>query len=431
MLSESIPVSPYLKPPPWFYYFTSTGRFLPLFFRFSPRYGSLKPDIHVTPCRYNPGKATGDFALRDYPALPSPFRNREEMGWMQNVSIDIVKALLNVPGGPVHAGGPLFSGSLGVLPLFTRKEGALDYLTYEEALREGTVEVVEVSEAGSVPELLLANNGDRRVLVIDGEQLVGAKQNRIMNTTVMAEARVRVVIPVSCVEQGRWHYEGKRRMSTSRASLYAGTRAAKSRQVNRNLRMSREYCEDQHVIWRDISGRLAENGVHSPTVAMDEHYSQRKGELGDFSRDLAVERFNGEGSMVGAVFTLAGAVMGLDLFDRPPTLEAQWDKLLGSYAIEALRTGEDGSVDDSLISGFLRAAGSSKMEEFDSVGTGTDVRITGDTVVGGALVVDGEIPHLYAFQVEAETTDEDALQGGVRMARYRQRLDSSRRNRGG
>ena len=43
--------------------------------------------------------------------------------------------------------------------------------------------ITEVSEGGSVPELRVVNKGDARILVLDGEELRGAKQNRVLNTT--------------------------------------------------------------------------------------------------------------------------------------------------------------------------------------------------------------------------------------------------------
>ena len=63
--------------------------------------------------------------------------------------------------------------------------------------------------AGSVPELLVENMGDIRVLFIEGEELVGAKQNRILNTSILVAAKSKTKIPVSCVEQGRWGYKSK------------------------------------------------------------------------------------------------------------------------------------------------------------------------------------------------------------------------------
>jgi hypothetical protein len=74
---------------------------------------------------------------------------------------------------PVHAGG------LTMVPLLARAEIEPAYLTLDQGLAGGTVRVQEVSEQGSVPELLFLNEGGRCVLVLDGEELIGAKQNRI------------------------------------------------------------------------------------------------------------------------------------------------------------------------------------------------------------------------------------------------------------
>ncbi len=60
--------------------------------------------------------------------------------------------------------------------------------------------------AGSVPDLRVINRAEKMVLILDGEELVGAKQNRIVNTTILVAAQSTLVIPVSCVEQGRWSY---------------------------------------------------------------------------------------------------------------------------------------------------------------------------------------------------------------------------------
>jgi hypothetical protein len=59
------------------------------------------------------------------------------------------------------------------------------WLTLEEA--GARARVTEVSEAGSVPFLQVANGADRPLLLLDGEELIAAKQNRILNTTVLVQ----------------------------------------------------------------------------------------------------------------------------------------------------------------------------------------------------------------------------------------------------
>jgi environmental stress-induced protein Ves len=65
------------------------------------------------------------------------------------------------------------------------------------------VEVAEVDESGQFSRLKVINRSDLSVLILDGEELVGAKQNRIVNTTILIAAESVTIIPVSCVEQGR------------------------------------------------------------------------------------------------------------------------------------------------------------------------------------------------------------------------------------
>jgi hypothetical protein len=85
----------------------------------------------------------------------------------------------------IRVGNPICHESLGVFPLFAEPMGQVEYLLSDEVLRSGTVTVQEVSEGGSVPELMVENSGDIRVLFLEGEELVGAKQNRILNTSVL------------------------------------------------------------------------------------------------------------------------------------------------------------------------------------------------------------------------------------------------------
>src|SRR5262245_37921913 len=105
-----------------------------------------------------------------------------------------------------RVGDPLCHEALTVFPLFEPANSNADYLLSDEALAAGAVTVEEVTQGGSVPTLVVNNPTDSLVLFLEGEELRGAKQNRALNTSVLAGSRGKTNIPVSCVELGRWRY---------------------------------------------------------------------------------------------------------------------------------------------------------------------------------------------------------------------------------
>ena len=106
----------------------------------------------------------------------------------------------------VEIGDAIGYQNLTLVPLSGKRHGRIDYVLAQEAMEAGELVVEEVDASGSVPELLVTSTSEQMVLLVDGEELVGAKQNRILNTSILLPAGAKAKIPVSCVEQGRWHH---------------------------------------------------------------------------------------------------------------------------------------------------------------------------------------------------------------------------------
>src|ERR1017187_9446955 len=141
--------------------------------------------------------------------------------------------------GSIPVGDPTHFGGLTIFPLFRNGPASAEpgYTLLEEAIGRGTARVTELGAGGSVPELRFENLGETPVLLLDGEELVGAKQNRALNLTILAPAKQVIVIPVSCVEAGRWHAE----TDTFRPAehvMYSRARAAKGAQVSLSMATS-------------------------------------------------------------------------------------------------------------------------------------------------------------------------------------------------
>jgi hypothetical protein len=133
--------------------------------------------------------------------------------------------------GALSVGHPKTVGRLTVFPLLTPTPVGSSYVLLDDALAKGVASVTEISDAGSVPELKFENRDVNPALIVDGEALVGAKQNRIVNITILVAAQSTTKMPVSCVERGRWSYR-RPDFGSSDHVLYSRSRARKARDVD-------------------------------------------------------------------------------------------------------------------------------------------------------------------------------------------------------
>jgi hypothetical protein len=178
----------------------------------------------------------------------------------------------------LHLGAATVFEGMTVFPLFSDQLRDRDYLTLDEALEQGQARVSEVSEEGEVPNLLFENLGSRKVLLVDGDELVGAKQNRIVNLSILVGAHTKIEIPVSCVEAGRWSYQDREFSSTKRA-MYSRARASKAEAVTVRMRRSGERYSDQSEVWNNIAECSADLDVDSLTSSMSDIYKRHEQRL--------------------------------------------------------------------------------------------------------------------------------------------------------
>lgn len=284
--------------------------------------------------------------------------------------------------------------NLSIFPVLSTYALNFDYLILDEALSGASIEVTEVDNAGAVPELKVINKSPMMVLILDGEELVGAKQNRIVNTTILIQGNSTTVIPVSCVEQGRWTYESQRFRSQKRIMSYH-LRALKAEQVHRSIKASDSFRSDQGAIWNEIATKASRMEAESPTMAMSRIYEKERMSLSDYVRHFRMEEMQ-----VGAVFSIDGEVVGLDSFGKPETLEKVFKKLIQSYALDAIDWHRQSTLRrerESDVTKFLQAAGAARVEGRLSVGLGTDLRLVSNEIAGFALAHEEQILHLSVF----------------------------------
>jgi hypothetical protein len=278
---------------------------------------------------------------------------------------------------------------LHITPLLARRESTLPFLEIEEALRDGLVEITEVSDAGSVPNLEVTNKSLSDVLILDGEELIGAKQNRVVNTTIIVPAESSVTTPVSCVEQGRWRYNSKS-FSTSDSFLYPSLRTRKHEDVTTSLRSGSGFHSNQGRIWDDIQHKSARLDVTSDTMSMSDIYESRRGA----SESLPVE-IPYQQRQVGFLAFIRDGFAGGDVFGSPELCRRKLHKLLRSYYLDSLDEAVGfPRITSEQIFEQVRAA---SQEQFETVGKGIELRFESRDVQGAWKLVDDFIPHLMVF----------------------------------
>jgi len=285
-------------------------------------------------------------------------------------------------------------GSVEVFHLRWPAGDPLTYGTLDEALEAHWIEVVESTEAGQVSRIKIINRSTQMVFLMAGEQLVGCKQNRVMNASIMVPPRAEMALPVTCVERGRWGYSSSA-FSSARTSSHYALRAMMTRQASQSYRSAGVPMSDQKKVWGEVSRKLGAMGSPSSSDAMQDVYRNYDLKL----RELE-EKLPAPSDCNGAVFSIAGSIVGTDFFDNADTLRKLWPKLIRSCSIDALerpaRNERSTSVHE--ISSWLEASASATQESFPSPGMGLDVRIEGKDVLGASLVIDDHPVHMELFR---------------------------------
>ncbi len=294
--------------------------------------------------------------------------------------------MLTIP--QVRIGDPIRHESLTVFPLFAEAGGAVDYLLADEAIQSGTVTVQEVSEGGSVPDLLVENGSDSRVLFLEGEELVGAKQNRILNTSLLLPAQSKVKVPVSCVERGRWAYRSRHFGSAGHHSPSRLRHSLKSA-VTRSLASGGGHTSDQGKVWEEVDRQQAALGVASQTSAMADTYVAYQKQI-----DTYADQFPYPEGANGLAVAVGDKVVAVDLFDKPATCQKVWRRLLTGYTLDAVATTPAAEpVAAPAVEGALTALRNSPWEQVPQVGEGEEYRVKSDGAEASALAFGDALVH--------------------------------------
>ena len=303
----------------------------------------------------------------------------------------------------MNTGSAILCEGISIVPLFGKKDSGCAYMNCGEALDGNTLSIQELNESGVVSTLTATNKGDMPVFIIGGQGLKGAKQDRIVNVSIIIDIKMSVSVPVSCVEARRWNYSGDKAFrKTNLAS--PSIRYCLSETVNKNVKASKAYNSNQGKIWETVDKVAEDANVKSETACLNDVYDSYDKRLKDFS-----EKVRYPDKACGIAVFKGPKLVSVDFFQHPELMKANWDDIVRSVAlgtVDAFRKQTktppvfDEGKSTSGIKKFLDGIAEAAAAPEKSPGRGRYIRSQSDKHEAGILIDDDELVHLSAYKIK-------------------------------
>jgi len=272
--------------------------------------------------------------------------------------------------------------NMTVIGLNTPNTRPPDLMPLDVGLSMGLVEITEVDENGSVGQLNVINNAVTPLLLMDGEEIKGAKQNRIINATMIIPAKSQQIIDVSCSESGRWNYNSQ----TFKHSYHMASskvRRSKQESVNNSLRTSNQRISNQSQVWDDIESTQASLNIESSTHAQQDTFISLEKDIDDYLKHFPLQQ-----KQNASIIIINKQVIGMELLYNKDRYSQYHQRYMESYIIDAI-TQQDEHADDNvdaakLSKEFINRIRLSKIEEYQENNT-NDYRLEDDQITGSFI----------------------------------------------
>jgi len=279
-------------------------------------------------------------------------------------------------------GDPFTHGNLAVYPVRSSVRAEIaEYLTLDEALKEGLIEVTE-RENAEVNSVFVTNHADLSVYLMAGEVILGGKQDRVVakDTIVPAHAKA-YEVAVFCVEPHRWAGDSEHfKMS----DLQASTSVRKAAQVN----------GDQGAVWAEVASENEVAGAAPQTGTYRAGATEgRVAQAAQAYVDALLPELEKESDAVGMVVAVDGELVSADVYGSQPLFRKLQRKLLVAHARDAAASALQGQAVEEApaqqaAAGFLQQARRGQRVERTRRGKQSDLRVEAEEAVGFQTVAE-------------------------------------------
>ncbi len=211
---------------------------------------------------------------------------------------------------------PAKLGRLTIFPISLSRTNRLDnVLTMTQALDKKLL-VIEEMKSAQVPKARFVNKSGKMIFLMAGEIITGGKQNRTLTTDALLGPDSVTVLPVYCVQRGRW--SGRKGFNKAATVAPQGVRERASQKAGQGEVWAEVARANERLKSTDASGDLAVAMVKPENV-------KRMKKL----RNKIVPKL--PKNCVGIVVAKDKRIIGADLFNSPALFAAMREKVLDAY----------------------------------------------------------------------------------------------------
>ena len=291
------------------------------------------------------------------------------------------------------AGSPQRLGELTLVPLLHVRVPEEPDTLIEEAIFQGEFQIVEQG-GGAVQQVIAHNRGEVDVLVLEGDTLIGCKQNRMVAWSVLVGARTAVPVSVGCMERGRWSHGGPG-FSPGAMPVDPHIRRRSKRETSASVANLAGPRLDQSRAWQDVDGKLREWHVSSDT---DDYHTGLLARLEETRAKL--RHLKPAVAQVGVIALHNDRLLGFEAVAHPKTWAVLARRALPAYALGAQSARTDPEfrhVPAASPTDWLGAVAKASREARLARGKGYDVVISGKGINGSCLWHEGSARHIAVF----------------------------------
>lgn len=269
--------------------------------------------------------------------------------------------------------------NMTVVPILSDTNTPFDVLDLKEGLKMGLVKIEECDNS-NIEQVKLKNNSISPLILLDGEEIAGSLQNRIISQTMIIAPKSEIKIPVNCSEKGRNTYKSEFHYSNYMA--------------NSNTRRKKVYNKNklrQNVVWSSIDDLEKDKNTCSKTNALRDSYEKNKYDI-----DSYLKHFKMENNQIGVICIVENKV-GLEIFNNHSLYEKYNEMLLRSYIIDSSNK-EKINISNKELENILDSINDDSFIKKEAVGLGKYYKISNSYGNGHILIYENNMVHANFFK---------------------------------